>query len=53
MNVSCIGVIKKAFHGERHERVKGEAWPPTLSLLEADLKAYCFSRVGAGGGTTV
>lgn len=32
MNVSCIGVIKKVFHGERHERVKGEAWPPTLRV---------------------
>ncbi len=32
MNVSCMSVIKKAFHGERHERVKGEAWPPTLRV---------------------
>jgi len=32
MNVSCMSVIKRAFHWERHERVKGEAWPPTLRV---------------------
>lgn len=35
---------------------EGKRWSlasNTQSLLEADLKAYCFSRVGAGGGTTV
>lgn len=48
MNVSCMSVIKKAFHGERHERVKGEAWPPTLGVYS---RLTLRPAASTGGGT--